>query len=229
MRGTATVQMLKRLERGTGKKVYELFDLICGTSTGGMLAVGVGIHKHEPSQGDADVRGPRLANLSKMRSSDRTSSRATRRRSATGSIRCTPLGSRPSRGRDRQQARPDPVRVAGERGVPSTHAAGPDAAARARAHRHTVSCPDQRFRGGHARVRQPGGAYVFRKLRVPRRHGRRRGRGGGGRRRRQTTMTTTTRRTSRTPRGRWAVASTCCGRALRVSRRRITWPLRHRR
>ena len=61
--------MLKRLERGTGRKVHELFDLICGTSTGGMLAVGVGIHKHEldrVTQMYADL-GSRI--FSKMRSS----------------------------------------------------------------------------------------------------------------------------------------------------------------
>ena len=69
IRGTATVQMLKRLERGTGKKVHELFDLICGTSTGGMLAVGVGIHKHSLDRVTrmyADL-GSRI--FSKMRSS----------------------------------------------------------------------------------------------------------------------------------------------------------------
>lgn len=43
MRGLATVQMLRRLEEGTGKHIYEMFDLICGTSTGGMLAVALGI------------------------------------------------------------------------------------------------------------------------------------------------------------------------------------------
>lgn len=43
MKGLATVQMLKQIEQGTGKKIHELFDLICGTSTGGMLAVALGI------------------------------------------------------------------------------------------------------------------------------------------------------------------------------------------
>ncbi|KAI5081182.1 hypothetical protein GOP47_0004365 [Adiantum capillus-veneris] len=45
MRGLATVQMLRRLEAGTGKRIHELFDLICGTSTGGMLAVALGIKR----------------------------------------------------------------------------------------------------------------------------------------------------------------------------------------
>jgi hypothetical protein len=33
MRGMATVRMLRRLEEGTGRRIHELFDLICGTST----------------------------------------------------------------------------------------------------------------------------------------------------------------------------------------------------
>jgi patatin-like phospholipase/acyl hydrolase len=43
MRGLATLQMLRKLEKGTGKRIHELFDLICGTSTGGMLAVALGV------------------------------------------------------------------------------------------------------------------------------------------------------------------------------------------
>ncbi|KAF8391516.1 hypothetical protein HHK36_023821 [Tetracentron sinense] len=43
MKGLATVQMLKEIEKGTGKRIHEMFDLICGTSTGGMLAVALGI------------------------------------------------------------------------------------------------------------------------------------------------------------------------------------------
>ncbi|KAH6831397.1 phospholipase A I-like protein [Perilla frutescens var. hirtella] len=43
MKGLATVKMLKAIEKGTGKQIHELFDLICGTSTGGMLAVALGI------------------------------------------------------------------------------------------------------------------------------------------------------------------------------------------
>lgn len=43
MKGLGTVQMLKEIEKGTGKRIHELFDLICGTSTGGMLAVALGI------------------------------------------------------------------------------------------------------------------------------------------------------------------------------------------
>ncbi|GER52967.1 Ca2+-independent phospholipase A2 [Striga asiatica] len=43
MKGLATVKILKEIEKGTGKHIHELFDLICGTSTGGMLAVALGI------------------------------------------------------------------------------------------------------------------------------------------------------------------------------------------
>ncbi|KAK4421328.1 Phospholipase A I [Sesamum alatum] len=43
MKGLATVKILKEIERNTGRQMHELFDLICGTSTGGMLAVALGI------------------------------------------------------------------------------------------------------------------------------------------------------------------------------------------
>ncbi|XWS19442.1 hypothetical protein CRYUN_Cryun31cG0016300 [Craigia yunnanensis] len=43
MKGLATVQILREIEKGTGKRIHELFDVICGTSTGGMLAVALGI------------------------------------------------------------------------------------------------------------------------------------------------------------------------------------------
>ncbi|KAH7662143.1 Phospholipase A(1) protein [Dioscorea alata] len=43
MKGMATVQILKQIEQGTGKRIHEMFDLIGGTSTGGMLAVALGI------------------------------------------------------------------------------------------------------------------------------------------------------------------------------------------
>lgn len=43
MKGLLTVQILKEIEKRTGKRIHELFDLICGTSTGGMLAVALGI------------------------------------------------------------------------------------------------------------------------------------------------------------------------------------------
>ena len=38
MRGLALVQMLRELERRTGRRVRDMFDLVAGTSTGGMIA-----------------------------------------------------------------------------------------------------------------------------------------------------------------------------------------------
>lgn len=38
MRGLALVQMLKEMERRTGRRVRDMFDLVAGTSTGGMIA-----------------------------------------------------------------------------------------------------------------------------------------------------------------------------------------------
>jgi predicted acylesterase/phospholipase RssA len=38
MRGLLTIQILKHIERITGKKIYDLFDYIGGTSTGGIIA-----------------------------------------------------------------------------------------------------------------------------------------------------------------------------------------------
>ncbi|XP_024394241.1 phospholipase A I isoform X2 [Physcomitrium patens] len=50
MRGMATVQMLRNIEKGTGRRIHEIFDLICGTSTGGMLAVALGIKRMDLDQ-----------------------------------------------------------------------------------------------------------------------------------------------------------------------------------
>jgi len=41
LRGLAQLIILKRIEDLTGKRIYELFDLIVGTSTGGILACGL--------------------------------------------------------------------------------------------------------------------------------------------------------------------------------------------
>ena len=40
-RAVLTLQMLKQLERRSGRRVNELFDVIGGTSTGGILALGI--------------------------------------------------------------------------------------------------------------------------------------------------------------------------------------------
>ena len=39
-RALLTIEMLKEVERQTGRRVHELFDVIAGTSTGGILAAG---------------------------------------------------------------------------------------------------------------------------------------------------------------------------------------------
>jgi uncharacterized protein len=43
MRGTISVAMLAELENMTGKPVYEMFDMVGGTSAGAIIAAGIGI------------------------------------------------------------------------------------------------------------------------------------------------------------------------------------------
>ncbi|BDA47659.1 probable calcium-independent phospholipase A2-gamma at C-terminar half [Coccomyxa sp. Obi] len=43
MKGIAIIRELRQLEQRTGRRIHELFDLVCGTSTGGILAVALAL------------------------------------------------------------------------------------------------------------------------------------------------------------------------------------------
>ncbi|KAL3158161.1 hypothetical protein ABBQ32_011753 [Trebouxia sp. C0010 RCD-2024] len=45
MKGLATLRMLRHIEDCSGKRIHELFDLICGTSTGGILAASLALQQ----------------------------------------------------------------------------------------------------------------------------------------------------------------------------------------
>ena len=46
MKGLSTVKLLRQLESSTGRRIHELFDLICGTSTGGILAASLALQQY---------------------------------------------------------------------------------------------------------------------------------------------------------------------------------------
>lgn len=43
VQGMAIVRLLKQIEHRTQRNINELFDLVCGTSTGGILAVALAL------------------------------------------------------------------------------------------------------------------------------------------------------------------------------------------
>ena len=54
IRGAATAEFLKLLEKKLGRSLYETFDMFAGTSTGGIIAVALGVAK---------MKGPKIAEL----------------------------------------------------------------------------------------------------------------------------------------------------------------------
>ena len=45
MRGLIALEVLKAIEKNTGQRIHETFDLICGVSTGAIIASFLGFHK----------------------------------------------------------------------------------------------------------------------------------------------------------------------------------------
>ena len=53
LRGLIQIEILEQLERRTGRRITELFDWIVGTSTGGIIALGLVYGKLADNKGKA--------------------------------------------------------------------------------------------------------------------------------------------------------------------------------
>lgn len=49
VRGLVAIELVRKLEEKTGKSIFEMFDFICGVSTGAIVAVLVGAHRRSPN------------------------------------------------------------------------------------------------------------------------------------------------------------------------------------
>ena len=45
MRGVVALEVLRQLEAVTGRRIHQIFDFICGVSTGAIIASFLGFHK----------------------------------------------------------------------------------------------------------------------------------------------------------------------------------------
>lgn len=66
IRGIVPAMILAEIEKKTGKRIYQLFDLIAGTSTGGILSLGL-VKPDEKRPGEAKFSAKDLINLYKDR------------------------------------------------------------------------------------------------------------------------------------------------------------------
>ena len=50
MRGIVALEVLRKLERLSGKRITDMFDFICGVSTGSIIASFLAFHKKSVDQ-----------------------------------------------------------------------------------------------------------------------------------------------------------------------------------